>query len=68
MDRTRVSALNRPPSYPLLIDNGGRIASLFGVKTLPTLVLLDRDGRIILKKESQQNTTQIEQLLKEAGL
>jgi peroxiredoxin/outer membrane lipoprotein-sorting protein len=58
----------KAPAYPLLHDAGGKLASLYGASTLPTLVLLDRSGRIILKKEERQTYKQIELLLKEAGL
>jgi cytochrome c biogenesis protein CcmG/thiol:disulfide interchange protein DsbE len=33
-------------SYPLLYDDGSKVFNALGVTTLPTLVLIDREGRI----------------------
>ncbi len=67
-DITYAFVRNRPSGYPLLMDTGGNLAALYGADALPTLVLLDRSGRIILKKTGRQTFEQIEELLKRAGL
>ena len=67
-EKTLSFARKRSPTYPLLMDRGGKLASLYGVDILPSLVLLDRSGRLILKREQRQTYDQIEHLLKGAGL
>jgi thiol-disulfide isomerase/thioredoxin len=68
VETTRSYLKNRSQQYPWLIDLGGRVGSLFDVKVLPTLVLLDPSGKVILKREQRQNFGQIMRLLNDAGL
>jgi peroxiredoxin len=68
METTRVFLKKRAPSYPLLVDAGGSLSSLYGANILPTLVLLDQSGRMIFKREERLTFEQIERLLKDAGL
>ncbi|HFD78779.1 MAG TPA: TlpA family protein disulfide reductase [Gammaproteobacteria bacterium] len=37
------------PSFPILFDTDSKVAPLFGVKGLPTTVLIDRRGRIVYR-------------------
>ena len=37
-------------TFPAAWDDGGRVAQAFGVKSIPTTFILDRDGRIRYKK------------------
>jgi peroxiredoxin len=66
--KTRDFLASHSPAYPMLMDLAGNVSSLYGVNTLPTLILLDREGRILIKREKRQTLAQIESLLKEAGL
>ena len=38
-----------PVSYPVVSDRDGTVLKAYGVKTMPTGFLVDRDGRIVLK-------------------
>jgi cytochrome c biogenesis protein CcmG/thiol:disulfide interchange protein DsbE len=38
---------NKPVSFPVLIDNDGAISKQFGVKALPTTILVGQDGKVI---------------------
>ncbi len=68
LDITRDFIERHKPAYPMLMDLGGELMSLYGVSNLPVLVLLDRSGNILSKREERQTFKQIDQLLKEAGL
>ena len=68
LDITRTFLEKRKPVYPMLIDVGGELMSLYGVINLPVLILLDRSGNIIVKKRERQTYKQIDKLLMEAGL
>jgi peroxiredoxin len=68
METTEAFIKKHSPIYPLLVDTRGSLASLYRANILPTLVLLDRSGRIVFKREGRLTYEQIEQLLKEAGL
>jgi len=68
LDTTRAFLRKHKPAYPMLIDVKGELMSLYGVSSLPVLVLLDRSGNILARREERQTYKQIENLLKEAGL
>jgi peroxiredoxin len=68
LEKTRAFIKKRAPTYPLLVDTGGSLSSLYGANILPTLVLLDPSGRMIFKREERLMYEQIEHLLREAGL
>lgn len=38
---------DRAVSYPVIIDEYGSITNRYGVRAFPTLVMIDRDGRIV---------------------
>lgn len=59
--KTRHTAQQLGLGYPMLIDNGGRVAKLYWIDDLPALFLLDRDGRIrlVLEGDDVKNTTSI---------
>ena len=68
LDLTQEFLKRHKPAYPMLLDIGGELMSLYGVNNLPVLVLLDRSGNILSKREERQTYKQMDQLLKEAGL
>jgi thiol-disulfide isomerase/thioredoxin len=37
------------PSFPILLDQDGLVAEQYGIKGLPTTVLIDRQGRIVYR-------------------
>ncbi|PYI93408.1 MAG: hypothetical protein DME97_06640 [Verrucomicrobia bacterium] len=37
---------NKPVSFPVLIDKDGALAKQFGIRALPTTILVDRDGKV----------------------
>ena len=68
LDVTRKFLETHKSTYPMLVDVGGELMSLYGVSNLPVLVLLDRSGNIVSVRRERQSYKQIDQLLKEAGL
>ena len=38
---------DRPISYPVVIDDLGRITNRYGIQAYPTLVMIDRDGNMV---------------------
>jgi peroxiredoxin len=68
LERARAFFKKRSQGYPMLIDEGGKLASLFGIDVLPTLILLDRSGKLILKREGRLTYNEIRALLNDAGL
>lgn len=43
----RAAADDAGTPYPILLDFDGAVSGLYGVKTLPTTVALDADGRVV---------------------
>ena len=37
-------------TYPIVLDDAGKIADILQTTVLPTTVLIDRNGRIVWKK------------------
>jgi peroxiredoxin len=58
-------------SYPVLHDAGGEVGRLYDVETLPTLVLIDRDGIVRevypghRRSEKQRYVDKVQELLRE---
>jgi peroxiredoxin len=50
-DREREKAVaylkNKPVSFPVLMDKDGAVSKQFGVKALPTTILVGQDGKVI---------------------
>lgn len=46
----REFAAKKPFAYPVLLDEATEVADSFEVFTLPTIVVLDRQGRVVLKE------------------
>ncbi len=36
-------------NYPVIPDSGGRISNLYGIKTLPSTIVISEDGKIVLR-------------------
>ena len=43
-------ALNNQITFPILLDSDGRVSRTYGVRAIPTIFLVDREGRIMLRK------------------
>jgi len=52
-DRAALAALasSLQPPLPFLLDPGARVAAAYGVRSLPTLALVDRNGRLRGRRE-----------------
>jgi thiol-disulfide isomerase/thioredoxin len=57
----------RPFSYPVLLDPDNRVGGELGVIGLPTLVVIDRQGRVVSKDLGIQPLERLRSLLEEAG-
>ena len=44
-------------TYPLLSDESGEVASMFGFKSIPTIIILDKQGRYRAKDPDNINKT-----------
>ncbi len=53
-------------SYTSLHDAGGVVATSFGVRELPTLVVVDREGRVVAVKTRVVREKELERLVHEA--
>jgi thiol-disulfide isomerase/thioredoxin len=53
-------------SYTILQD-AGEVARGYGATTLPTLVLIDREGKIVVRESTVMQEAQLQQLLQRAG-
>jgi thiol-disulfide isomerase/thioredoxin len=53
-------------SYTILHDTG-EVARGYGATTLPTLVLIDREGKIVVRESSVMSEANLQQLLERAG-
>jgi thiol-disulfide isomerase/thioredoxin len=56
----------RPPAYPSLFDDGGFVAKAYDVRTLPELVVVDREGVISAVRKSIVREPELEQLIRDA--
>lgn len=75
LDRTRREAKDTAVSlgvkYPVLFDAGGKVGALYGIDSMPALVLIDRDGVIrkvfagYRRGEEQQYLQSVRDLLRE---
>lgn len=53
-------------SYTMLFDEGTRVAGAYGVRNLPTLVVVGRSGKIIAVRTSVVRAAELERLVAEA--
>ncbi len=63
----REFAQENPFEYPVLLDPGSRVADSFEVMALPTIVVLDRHGRVVLKESGLTDAATIEKALAAAA-
>ena len=55
-----------PAAYPSLFDDGGFIAKAYDVRTLPEVVVVDREGVISAVRKSIVREAELEQLIRDA--
>ena len=56
----------RPTAYPSLFDDGGFVAKAYDVRTLPEVVVVDREGVITAVRKSIVREPELEQLIRDA--
>ena len=59
---------NRPFPYPVLLDSNSQVSSSFGIYALPTLMVVDKSGKIALLRSGVVDGPTLRQALKEAGV
>lgn len=57
----------KPSSYPVLMDGDGSVAASLGVYALPTLLVLDKKGKVVHFESNLVDGDTIRQILKKAG-
>jgi cytochrome c biogenesis protein CcmG, thiol:disulfide interchange protein DsbE len=50
-------------SYPIVYDVGDRVAALYGVSSLPTLVVIDAHGNVVQVKTGYESESAIERIV-----
>jgi len=55
-------------SYPMLFDRSGMLSRHFRASELPTLVVIDRNGRMVDWEQGMQKQEELESLLKLTGI
>lgn len=50
-------------SYPIVFDDGDEIAAQYGVTTLPTVVVIDGEGKVVAIRSGLADEAQLEELL-----
>lgn len=53
-------------TYPIVFDDGDAVAAKYGVTTLPTVVVIDREGKIVAFRVGLADEGQLEELLEQA--
>jgi cytochrome c biogenesis protein CcmG, thiol:disulfide interchange protein DsbE len=56
----------RPPAYPSLFDDGGFVAKAYDVRTLPVVIVVDREGVISAVRKTIVRDAELEQLIRDA--
>jgi peroxiredoxin len=64
-DREEVEAYTESLAltFPTLLDEGGTVARAYGVRGVPTNVLVDREGMIQLQRVGPLNASLVEEYL-----
>lgn len=54
-------------SYVSVYDEGNKVAESFGVRTLPTLIVIDKSGKVSAVRRRVVRRSELDQLIDEAG-
>jgi len=53
-------------TYPIVYDTGNRVARAYAVENLPTLVVVDRTGKVVARRTGVTGEAELEKLVAEA--
>jgi thiol-disulfide isomerase/thioredoxin len=59
---------DRPFSYPVLLDSESAVSGNLGVYALPTLLVIDKSGKIALLRSGVMDGPTLRKVLKDAGV
>ena len=59
---------NRPMPYPVLLDPEDRVSSQMGVLALPTLIVIDKAGKVSYTNAGVTEESTLRKVLKSAGI
>ena len=57
---------SKSPGYAMAFDEGGRVASAYGVRNLPTMVIVGKSGKITAVRQSVVRAGELEELAQRA--
>ncbi|MBZ0114703.1 MAG: TlpA family protein disulfide reductase [Thermoanaerobaculia bacterium] len=63
----RKFATEHPYAYPVLLDENSAVSDRLGVLGLPTLMILDRQGKVVFFEPGLRSPREIRELLARAG-
>lgn len=66
VDVTRAYALRKGLSYPMLVDDDSSVQRAYGVKRLPSLVLIDREGKVVSYTTGMVDESSLDAMVREA--
>lgn len=67
-DKVRPFIAARKITYPILLDPGHKVGSLFEVEGIPKSFVYDRDGKLVAQSIDMRTQQQFRQMLAQAGL
>ena len=67
LDTVRSFVAEQPFDYPVLLDPQSEVADPLGVLALPTIMVLDRQGRLVFREAGLVAAETLEQVLRDAG-
>ena len=59
---------NKPFPYPVLLDPEDKVSSKLGVVALPTLIIIDKQGKVALFHTGVADGATVRKILKQAGV
>lgn len=67
-DKVRSFIADRKITYPVLLDPGHKVGSLFQVEGIPKSFVYDRDGKLVTQSIDMRTQKQFREMLAQAGL
>ncbi len=67
-DKVRPFITQRKITYPVLLDPGRKVYSLFNVEGIPKSFVYDRDGKLVAQSIDMRTQQQFREMLAQAGL
>lgn len=61
-----VFARRKGLGYPILYDEGGQVAGRYGVESLPTLVIVNKQGDVIAVRSGVEDSSELDRLVARA--